>query len=341
MASTYSTNLGIELIGTGEQSGTWGTTTNTNLGTLLEQSIAGYATQAVTDGSPTVLTIANGASSTGRNAVISLTGALTAARVVEVPAKTKVFVFSNDTTGGFAVTVKVTGQTGVSIPNGTKAVVYCDATDVRNILSNITVNATSGNVGIGTTTPAVKLAISGTDAVLVPVGTTAQRPTAATGYFRYNTDNVAFEGYNGTAWGPVGGSGTVNSGTSGQVAYYASTGTALSGTSTLAQLNWTNTAVTVTTNAGTVPVTSKLNTFTNSSAATMTITMATASAVDGQMSIVRIYDSSAVAQTITWVNTEDSSSTAPTTSNGSTTLPRTVGFMYNSATSKWRCIANS
>ena len=133
MASTYSTNLGIELIGTGEQSGTWGTTTNTNLGTLLEQSIAGYATQAVTDGSPTVLTIANGASSTGRNAVISLTGALTAARVVEVPAKTKMFVFSNDTTGGFAVTVKVSGQTGVSIPAGSKSIVYCNATDVVQI----------------------------------------------------------------------------------------------------------------------------------------------------------------------------------------------------------------
>jgi hypothetical protein len=59
-----------------------------------------------------------------------------------------------------------------------------------------------------------------------------------------------------------------------------------------------NNAVTVTTNAGTVPVTFRLNTFTNSSAATMAITMATASAVDGQMTIVRIYDFSAVAQTI-------------------------------------------
>jgi hypothetical protein len=165
MASTYSTNLGIELMGTGDQSGTWGSTTNTNLGTLLEQAIAGYSTQAVADSaSPTVLTIANGASSTGRNAVIALTGALTAARVVEVPAKTKSYIFYNATTGGFAVTVKVTGQTGVSIPNGSKAIVYCDSTDVRNVLSNITVDASNGNVGIGTTSPGYKLTTVGASA---------------------------------------------------------------------------------------------------------------------------------------------------------------------------------
>lgn len=100
-----------------------------------------------------------------------------------------------------------------------------------------------------------------------------------------------------------------------------------------------NNAVTVTSNAGTVPVTFRLNTFTNSSAATMAITMAVTSAVDGQMTIVRIYDFSGVAETIGWTNTENSTVSAPTTSNGSTTLPLTVGFMYNGQTSKWRCIA--
>lgn len=169
MASTYSTNLGIELIGTGEQSGTWGTTTNANLGTLLEQSIAGYATQAVTDsGVATVLTIANGASSTGRNAVISLTGALTAARVVEVPAKTKVFVFSNDTTGGFAVTVKVTGQTGVSIPAGSDAFVYCNGTDVVQIAQfplPITLGGTGGTT-IATAQTALQVDPAGTAVAL-------------------------------------------------------------------------------------------------------------------------------------------------------------------------------
>ena len=100
-----------------------------------------------------------------------------------------------------------------------------------------------------------------------------------------------------------------------------------------------NNTVTVTSNAGTVPVTNYLSTFTNSSDATMTITLATSGATDGQIAIVRIYDHSAAAETITWVNTANSGVSVPTTSNGSTTLPLTVGFMYNGATSKWRCLA--
>lgn len=135
MASTYSPNLKIELIGTGEQSGTWGTTTNTNLGTLIEEAIAGYVTQAVTDGAATVLTIPNGSSSNGRNYVIELTGALTANRTVEVPAVDKPYIFFNNTSGGFSVTVKVSGQTGVTVANGKKAIVYTNSTDVINVVN--------------------------------------------------------------------------------------------------------------------------------------------------------------------------------------------------------------
>lgn len=102
-----------------------------------------------------------------------------------------------------------------------------------------------------------------------------------------------------------------------------------------------NNAISASGNAATVPVTYRLSTVTNNSAATLTITMTTASAVDGQMTIVRVLDFSAAAQTITWVNTENSTVTAPTTSNGSTTLPVIAGFIYNSATSKWRCIASA
>jgi len=71
--SSYSTNLKIELIGTGQQAGTWGNTTNTNLGILIEQAIAGYESYACTGGTDT-LTMAEGASSTARNMFLRLTG---------------------------------------------------------------------------------------------------------------------------------------------------------------------------------------------------------------------------------------------------------------------------
>ena len=98
---------------------------------------------------------------------------------------------------------------------------------------------------------------------------------------------------------------------------------------------------TVTSNAATITRASRNNKFTNSSAAAMTITLSTTGATAGDMLLVQIYDFSAAAQTITWVNTENSTVTVPATSNGSTTLPLTVGFKWNASTSKWRCIASA
>ena len=102
-------------------------------------------------------------------------------------------------------------------------------------------------------------------------------------------------------------------------------------------LNETVVAITATGNAATVPVTAGNVKVTNNSDATLTITMATASATDGQVTTVRVYDHSSSSETISWVNTENAA-TAPTTSNGSTTLPKTVTFQFNAATTKFRCI---
>ncbi len=111
------------------------------------------------------------------------------------------------------------------------------------------------------------------------------------------------------------------------------------GTQTFSQVITTANAITASGNAATIPVTSRHNIVTNNSAATLTVTLTTTSAVNMQTAVVQVLDFSGVAQTISWVNTENSTVTVPTTSNGSTTLPLTVGFIYNSLTSKWRCVA--
>lgn len=110
---------------------------------------------------------------------------------------------------------------------------------------------------------------------------------------------------------------------------------------TVPQVITTANAIAASGNAATVPVTSKNNIVTNNSAATLTITLTTTNAVNMQQVIVQILDFSGVAQTVSWVNTENSAVTVPAASNGSTTLPLTVGFIYNSATSKWRCVASA
>ena len=112
-------------------------------------------------------------------------------------------------------------------------------------------------------------------------------------------------------------------------------------TLTVKQIVNTQNNITASGNAATVPITSRLTEVTNNSAATLTITITTTSAVDGQMVMVKVLPSSAAAQTITWVNTEDSTVTAPVLTGASTTLPLTVGFMFNSATSKWRTLASA
>ena len=114
------------------------------------------------------------------------------------------------------------------------------------------------------------------------------------------------------------------------------------GTQTFALTVETPQTVTVSSNAGTCDINHGIQNFTNSSASAMTITLTTTSAVDGQKKIVRIFDASAVAKGITWVGTENSAGvTAPATSAGSTTIPLSVGFIFNGGTSKWTCLASA
>lgn len=135
MASTYSPSLRLELMATGDQSGTWGVTTNTNLGTLLEQAITGVLSVAQGDVANLTLTSLNGTSDQARNAVVDLTGAMTANRNVVVPTANKLYLIKNSTSGGFSVTVKTVAGTGVAVAAGTSQWVYCDGTNVVQGLS--------------------------------------------------------------------------------------------------------------------------------------------------------------------------------------------------------------
>ena len=158
MPSTYSTRLRLELIGTGEQTGSWGTTTNINLGTLLEESISGIASVTVADSaSPTALTSVNGGTDQARQMIIDLGGTLTAAREVTCPNVQKLYFVRNGTVGGFAVTFKPTTGTGISVPSGKIRAVYCNATNVVDLITDLSASTQLAGSDIATTSTAQTL----------------------------------------------------------------------------------------------------------------------------------------------------------------------------------------
>lgn len=156
MASTYSPSLRIELIGTGEQSGTWGDTTNTNLGSLIEQAITGYVSIAMVDADYT-LSALNGSPDESRNAVVRMTstGSLSTTRNVIIPNVEKTYIFKNDTTGGQSLVIKTSGGTGVTVINGGSTAVFCDGTNTyvaSTYIPTLTAGAltlNSGTTGTG------------------------------------------------------------------------------------------------------------------------------------------------------------------------------------------------
>ncbi len=133
MASTYSSNLNLELITTGEKAGTWGTITNTNL-QQLEQAASGYVSVNV-GSSDTALAISQGATSNGKNLYIKLTGTLAANRSVTVPDTFERVYIVEDGTGrsnsNYTLTFKTVSGTGVVLPPGSTSLIYSDGTNVN------------------------------------------------------------------------------------------------------------------------------------------------------------------------------------------------------------------
>ena len=205
MSSTFSA-LKIELIGNGEQSGTWGTTTNTNLGTAVEEAITGRATANFSSDADLTLGYTNSnASQTFRNLILNVTSgvSLTVTRNLIVPTIEKQYLIENNTTGGQSITVKTSAGTGVTVPNGRKMHVYANGTDVVVAFDYATL--AGGTATLSSLTVTGNPVFSSTGAVTMPVGTEAERPSPTKGMFRFNDDTDQFEGYDGSAWGGISG----------------------------------------------------------------------------------------------------------------------------------------
>lgn len=195
MATSYSTNLALALPVTGELSGTWGTVVNSNITNMLDEAL-GYQAFTATGGSDT-LTIPDGTTGVARSIYIQLNG--TGGGTVNVPtAKTKMYFVFNNTAS--AITFKVTGQTGVSIPAAAKIALVSNGTDIitaENYFSALTLGAalpvasggtslttlTANNVILGNGTSAPTFVAPSTSGnVLTSNGTTWQSTAPASGF---------------------------------------------------------------------------------------------------------------------------------------------------------------
>jgi hypothetical protein len=217
MASTYSTSLKLTLIGDGDQAGIWGQTTNTNLGTLLEQAITGVESIVMSDANYT-LTSFNGVLDQARNAVLVVTGTNNAVRDLIPPVAEKLYTIVNNTTGGYAIRVIGASGTGVNIPNGTACLVYCNGTNFISGLSgsagsftvagSLAVTSTS-NLGGAITYGGVTLsnAVTGTGSMVLSASPTFTgaplAPTAAPGTNTTQIATTAFALANGIPSGAI------------------------------------------------------------------------------------------------------------------------------------------
>jgi hypothetical protein len=162
MASTYS-DLKFELIGTGEQSGTWGTTTNTNLGTAIQEAITGSADVTFASGTVTLTLTDTNASQTARNLRLNLTGTSGGAQNLIVPTIEKFYLVNNGCAD--AITVKNSTGTGIAVPAGKAMLVFNNATNVVEGITYITALETStATIGTLTLTNALAVAQGGTGA---------------------------------------------------------------------------------------------------------------------------------------------------------------------------------
>jgi hypothetical protein len=153
MANTTSASLKLTVQQTGENSGTWGQFTNTNL-LILEQAIGGYTGVALNATTGATLTFSNGALSNGKDQVIRLTGTITSAVNVTIPDSIeKTYIVENATSGAFTVTFKTSSGTGATWSTTDKGykIIYSDGTNVVDVTADLG-NITAGTIASGAIT---------------------------------------------------------------------------------------------------------------------------------------------------------------------------------------------
>jgi hypothetical protein len=187
MASTYTPSLKIELMATGDQVNDWGTTTNSNLENGLEQAIVGRGVVEYTsDANKTITLTESNSSQDARNLFLyvdtDMSTTLTATRDLIVPTIEKTYVVHNDTAGSQSIRVKTSGGTGITIPNGKKALLYVDGTNVIEQLNYLT----SAEIGTITFTNPVPIASGGTNATSASAARTSLGLAIGTNVQAYN-----------------------------------------------------------------------------------------------------------------------------------------------------------
>lgn len=238
MPTTYSTNLKLSLMATGENNNVWGTTTNTNLGTLLEEAIIGAATVVMADANQTI-SIVDGTTSDGRKVFIKCTGALTASRNLTVPTLNKNYIVENATTGGFGIVVKTASGTGITVASGTKRMVYADGTNVvdgvngfgsitTDTVTTTTVAATTGNIGTVnattgniTTVTATNVNASYFNKMAITTPASGSTLTVADGKTFTVSNTITLQGTDGTVFVLPSTSGTIATALTGEIKAYA------------------------------------------------------------------------------------------------------------------------
>jgi hypothetical protein len=315
MATTYSTNLLIALQGTGDNPGTWGTITNGNLGTVIEEAIVSKTTSAMGDANVT-LTMSNGpASSPARCFYIDLTGTNSAIRTLTVPNIQKTYIVKNSTVGGFAVTVaSAGGGTTVTVNNGKSVLVYVNGSSsgISQQFSDLVSGTTINNSTIADLTSVQTF----TNKTLTAPTITTPTITGAIMSSITNTGTVTFPTATTTLVGTATTDTLTNKRITDRVTSTASTGTPTPDVSTTDQFVLTALAVPA------------------------TFGVPTGSPTDGQKLIIRILDNG-TARALTWTTTSGGYRVIGTTLPTTTVVSKTtyVGCIYNTAASFWDVVA--